>query len=152
MTVVYRSDLGEVHHGYALDVLAEVETESVDLVIADPPYGVEWRSGRRAELFDPIEGDTPEDRLGIRGYGPPTGRTLRHPTEKPWQLLRELIESSSTPGELVLDPFAGIGSTGVAAVLSGRRFLLIECEKKYLDVTLDRIRLVEELVKKARYA
>lgn len=49
-----------------------------------------------------------------------------HPTQKPIDLLRVMIENSSAPGELVLDPFAGSGSTLVAAMKSGRRALGIE--------------------------
>jgi site-specific DNA-methyltransferase (adenine-specific) len=45
-----------------------------------------------------------------------------YPTEKPVDLLRVLVNQSSAPGELVADPFAGSGSTGVAALLGGRRF------------------------------
>jgi site-specific DNA-methyltransferase (adenine-specific) len=45
-----------------------------------------------------------------------------YPTEKPVPLLQKLIEQSSAPGELVADPFTGSGSTGSAALLSGRRF------------------------------
>ena len=67
----------------------------------------------------------------------------RHPTEKPVALLRELIEMSSRPGELVLDPFAGVGSTGVAAVMEGRRAVLIELEERYCEVAADRLRKMQ---------
>jgi len=64
-----------------------------------------------------------------------------HPTQKPIQLLRTLIEKSTEPGELVLDPFAGTGSTGFACLASerypgdghARHFLLIELDPKYRD-------------------
>lgn len=49
-----------------------------------------------------------------------------HPTEKPVSSLRPLIESFTQPGSIVLDPFAGSGSTCVAAALSGRRYIGIE--------------------------
>lgn len=49
-----------------------------------------------------------------------------HPAEKPSRLAEIMIETSSNPGELVLDPMAGSGSTGVAAVRLGRSCLLIE--------------------------
>jgi len=61
-----------------------------------------------------------------------------HPTEKPVSLLRELIESSSRQGELVLDPFVGIGSTCVAAAVEGRRSIGIEIEERYLEVAAKR--------------
>jgi site-specific DNA-methyltransferase (adenine-specific) len=50
----------------------------------------------------------------------------RHPAEKPVPLLERLIEKSSAPGDLVLDCFAGGGSTGVASVNLGRRFFGVE--------------------------
>jgi DNA modification methylase len=57
----------------------------------------------------------------LRHQRPHTTGVVRHPTEKPVGLLRELIESSSRIGEMVIDPFAGSGSTLVAALLEGRR-------------------------------
>lgn len=63
----------------------------------------------------------------------------RHPTEKPVHLLRQLIESSTVWGDTVLDPFAGSGSTGVAAKLEGRRAVLIELEEKYCQIAAQRL-------------
>ena len=63
----------------------------------------------------------------------------QHPTEKPVELLRQLIESSSIMGELVLDPFVGSGSTLVAARAEGRRAVGIEVEERYCDVAATRL-------------
>ncbi|CBJ48224.1 DNA methylase [Erwinia amylovora] len=54
-----------------------------------------------------------------------------HPTEKPVTSLQPLIESFTHPGAIVLDPFAGSGSTCVAALQSGRRYIGIELMEKY---------------------
>lgn len=54
-----------------------------------------------------------------------------HPTEKAVSILTPLIEAFSKPGEIVLDPFSGSGSTAVAAALSGRRYIGIELEGRY---------------------
>jgi site-specific DNA-methyltransferase (adenine-specific) len=54
-----------------------------------------------------------------------------HPVEKPVDLMRLYIENSSKPGDLVLDPFMGSGTTGVAAKVTGRRFLGIEIDPVY---------------------
>lgn len=54
-----------------------------------------------------------------------------HPTEKPVELLDPLIRYACPPGGTVLDPFAGSGSTAVAARLSGRRAVLIEADERY---------------------
>jgi site-specific DNA-methyltransferase (adenine-specific) len=67
----------------------------------------------------------------------------RHPTQKPLALLERVIAASSTEGDLVLDPFTGSGTTGVAAVMSGRRFLGVEMDEDYIDLAAQRIRAVE---------
>ena len=63
----------------------------------------------------------------------------RHPTEKPLQLMSSLGEGASNPGETVLDPFMGSGTTGVAAVKMGRTFVGIEREQKYFEIACQRI-------------
>ena len=54
-------------------------------------------------------------------------------------ILSPLIEFFSKPGELVIDPFAGSGSTAVAAVLTGRRYCGIELEASYCDLARNRL-------------
>lgn len=54
-----------------------------------------------------------------------------HPTEKAVGILSPLVRASSKPGDIVLDPFSGSGSTAVAAALSGRRYIGIELEGHY---------------------
>ncbi len=75
----------------------------------------------------------------LRHQRPHSGQTSRHPTEKPTSLLRVLIESSSTFGELVLDPFSGSGSTLEAARAEGRNAVGIEIDEKYCEVAADRL-------------
>lgn len=232
----YENDLVQLWHGRAELKLPELKTESCDLVLTDPPYGVSYRSNMRAERFDELKNDGgdrdvvaevlrdcvrlvgqnrhlyvfgPEllkaqdmkvsapaqliwdkktismgdlslpwgpaheelhfytslhRHAGKRGketgpvrlrkgsvlsYSKKTGRTLRHPTEKPLDLLAELIESSSRVGELVLDPFAGVGSTGVAAVLAGRRAQLVELEESYCEIAAARLEKALELRRSA---
>lgn len=64
---------------------------------------------------------------------------VTHPAEKPVRLLRELIESSSCIDDLVLDPFAGIGSTLYAAQIESRRAIGIEIEEKYCEIAAKRL-------------
>jgi DNA modification methylase len=234
MSTIYESERARVVLGDARDVLAKMPKESVDLVVVDPPYGVEWRSNLRSERFDAMEGDGVNERDGVREIlehsvrlvgqqrhlyvfgpadvldglkisapvelvwdkikngagdlsapwgpaherinfmvsryrhggkagmdgGPParlrkgsvlramprTGRKVRHPSEKPVALLCELIESSSKADELVLDPCAGSGSTGVAALLRGRRTLVVESHEPYAELAASRIRATEALM------
>jgi len=84
----------------------------------------------------------------VLSYTRPTGRNVRHPSEKPVPLMRELIESSSRQGETILDPFAGSGSTAVAAILTGRKVITIESSPKYAAMTVERIKAAEALVAK----
>lgn len=230
--VLYEGSYSTVILGNALDVLPTMPTESYALVVTDPPYGVEWSSGFRAESFGQLANDGAADRMLIREiirhsvrlvgqnrhlyvFGPtdvldglkvsavtpliwdkatlgagnltaawspahepisfmtskhrhagqagqegvpnrlrkgsvlrfprPTGRKVRSPSEKPVALLRELIESSSRQGEIVLDPFAGVGSTGVAAVLSGRRTVLVELDTRWAEIAVERLQKAEEI-------
>lgn len=72
---------------------------------------------------------------------PPANRD--HPTQKPVDLLCYLIEKISEPGETILDPFAGSGSTGVACLKTGRRCILIENDAKNVTTCRRRIRDAE---------
>lgn len=62
-----------------------------------------------------------------------------HPTEKPTQLLERLIRVSTNPGDEILDPFAGSGSTGEAAIRTGRHVLLIEKDQRFHAMATRRI-------------
>ena len=64
---------------------------------------------------------------------------FRHPTRKPEALVRFLIETYTRPGELVLDPFAGSGTTAAAAVATGRAFATFERDPEYAQVARDRV-------------
>jgi site-specific DNA-methyltransferase (adenine-specific) len=63
-----------------------------------------------------------------------------HPTQKPTGIMRPLIEESCPPGGLVLDPFAGSGSTLIAARECGRRAIGIEREEDYAAMAAHRLR------------
>ena len=214
-----------LYHGDALEVLPQL-TETADLLLTDPPYGVNYKSRK----FGRIANDKPSDRplvlrilqcaidrlrasrhayvfggltnreaeelrlssgaeliwdkevLGQGNLSLPwgaahekitfavhhssrkaraegrgrlsarlrNGSVLRekrrigvqanlHPTEKPIRILRQMIESSSCLGELVLDPFAGSGSTLIAAVVEGRRAIGIELEERYCETAAKRL-------------
>jgi site-specific DNA-methyltransferase (adenine-specific) len=67
------------------------------------------------------------------------GRDGRHPTEKPVPLMREILQDFTNPGQTILDPFMGSGTTGVACAKMGRKFIGIEMDPKYFDVACERI-------------
>lgn len=67
------------------------------------------------------------------------GRAL-HPTQKPVSLLQALVAYSCPEGGVVLDPFAGSGSTGIAAQSLGRSAVLIEADPSFADVARQRLR------------
>lgn len=62
-----------------------------------------------------------------------------HPTPKPVGLLERMIACSTDGGAMVIDPFMGSGSTGVACMNLGRKFAGIEIERKYFDIACERI-------------
>lgn len=62
-----------------------------------------------------------------------------HTTQKPVPLMLELVELFTDPGEIILDPFCGSGTTGVAALRLGRRFIGIERDAKYAAVARERL-------------
>lgn len=101
-----------------------------DAVVTDPPY----------HLLPTLK------RFGAAGSAPAQhGRDARdrfgsrHPTVKPVDLMRWLVALGTPPGGLVLDPFAGSGTTGVAALAGGRRAILIEREPGYVSDIQERL-------------
>lgn len=64
--------------------------------------------------------------------------SAEHPTQKPVEILEPLIRFSCPPGGIVLDPFAGSGSTGVAASSCGRLALMIEAREEYHAIAVRR--------------
>ena len=67
------------------------------------------------------------------------GEKVLHPTQKPVAVMQWIIERVTNPGDTVCDPYMGSGSTGVAAILSGRNFVGIEMQKEYFDTAQERI-------------
>lgn len=84
-------------------------------------------------------------RGSVLRYPRPGRGRARHSNEKPWKLLAELIESSTTIDDLVVDPCAGSGSTGVAAVLEGRRCFLVEVDRGHAELAVERVQAAERI-------
>jgi site-specific DNA-methyltransferase (adenine-specific) len=95
-------------------------------------------------------GDWPEDQLkkpglqmrSVWAMGTPKPQEKKygkHPTQKPLDLLKRIVLASTNKGDIVLDPFAGSSTTGIAAAMNGRKFIGVDMEKKYLDLSIKRI-------------
>ncbi len=69
----------------------------------------------------------------------PKHGVTEHPTEKPLLLVKAWVKDFTDEGETILDPFMGSGTTGVACVTMGRRFIGIERERKYFEIACKRI-------------
>ncbi|WP_207706640.1 DNA-methyltransferase [Clostridium butyricum] len=70
-----------------------------------------------------------------------------HPTQKPEKVIQHFVELLSNPGEVVMDPFMGSGTTGVVAKKLGRDFIGIELQEDYFDISLKRISDVSTNIK-----
>lgn len=68
-----------------------------------------------------------------------------HPTQKPEALLYRILLASSKPGDVVLDPFFGTGTTGAVAKKMGRNYIGIERDKNYVDGAVERLKNVEQI-------
>ena len=75
----------------------------------------------------------PAPRRGEKRFG-------RHPTQKPLELLGRIILASSKEGNLVLDPFTGSSTTGLACCETGRQFIGVDREEKYLELSVKRFK------------
>lgn len=106
-------------------------------------------------------GDWPEDQLkkpntqmrsvwSINTPKPIEKKFGKHPTQKPEDLLKRIILASTNKDDLVIDPFTGSSTTGLAAYLYRRNFIGIDTEKKYLDLSIKRFEELEKNLKKFR--
>ena len=93
------------------------------VAICHGPGRKSWGGGGRHAFWEHAKG---ENRSG-------------HPTGKPLGLLKEFVRDFSVAGDLILDPFAGSGTTGRAAKDLGRKAILIEIEEKYCEIAAKRM-------------
>jgi len=64
---------------------------------------------------------------------------LEHPTQKPLSIIQHIIKIASKPGDIVLDCFAGTATVGVAALLTKRKYYLVENNLEYYRIASDRL-------------
>lgn len=97
------------------------------------------------ELMKHINGDKQmTDVWRLPAIAPWEKRCGKHPTQKPLCVLSRIIMASTKPGAWVLDPFAGSSTTGIAANLLNRRFLGIEKERDFADISKARREEIEQ--------
>ena len=77
-------------------------------------------------------------------YRYPIPRSRQHPTQKPLSLIKDLIEKHSHPGDLVIDPFLGSGTTAEACIVTNRQFLGFERDPGYIKISKQRLNTIIE--------
>jgi site-specific DNA-methyltransferase (adenine-specific) len=91
-------------------------------------------------IGDPTPG---KQMLSLWRITPPKGAEKsfgKHPTQKPLELMKRIVLAASNEGDLILDPFMGSGTTGVASVMLGRRFVGIDANEAYVNLSEKRIK------------
>jgi DNA modification methylase len=107
---------------------------SCELIVCLWNKGHTWNFSSQKEMHNFIE--TPICMGAERSKDP------LHPTQKPLRVLEHVIRIASNSGDTIFDPFMGVGSTGVAAVQAGRRFIGFEAEESYFQAARERIKKV----------
>lgn len=101
----------------------------------------QYGQGRRRDRWEPHPlGAKPRDVLEIPVLCNGTAEKTPHPTQKPEELVRRLVAASSREGDLVVDPFAGSGTTLVVAERLGRRWVGGDRDPRYVALARDRLR------------
>jgi DNA modification methylase len=102
-----------------------------------------WDKGQRKFSLADFELAWGSQRRAARVIDYPRGRAVKdgkeHPTQKPLEVMKKCIEELPDDAHTILDPFMGSGTTGVAAVKLGRRFIGIEIEERYFNIAVRRI-------------
>ena len=111
---------------------------SCELIICVWNKGHTWNFTKQNEMHNFIESPICMGRERIKNPF--------HPTQKPVKVLKHIIKIASNLGDLVFDPFMGVGSTGAAALELKRHFLGIEIDPKYFEATKKRLKVTQKLL------
>ena len=109
---------------------------SCELIVCMWNKGHNWNFSNQREMHNFIE--TPIC-LGKERW-----QTPKHPTQKPLKVLKHILKIASNEGDTVMDPFMGVGSTGIASLLLNRNFIGIEIDEAYFNGTKERLSKMEE--------
>lgn len=112
--------------------------------------GLGWRYRRQHEMVMIAHLESgglrwQDDAKAVRNiYSQMPPRDRQHPNEKPVEMVAHFINNHTYPGDTVLDPFMGSGTTGVAAVRMGRKFIGIELDPDHFETAVRRITKAQE--------
>lgn len=110
---------------------------SVELIVCLWNKGHKWNFTNQADMHNFIESPICSGNERIQNP--------KHPTQKPVKILKRLLNYCTDENDLVLDPFSGVASTGVAALSENRRFIGVEREKEFFKASCERLRKSEHL-------
>lgn len=106
----------------------------------------QYGNGKQREHWRPHpDGAKPKDVIELPTTCNGMSEKTKHPTQKPEELVRKLVFAASDPGDLILDPFAGAGTTLVVAEQSGRRWLGCEINPEYNQWAIQRLQKTPHL-------
>lgn len=114
------------------------------------PHKKAFKGPRRGELTGNPLGKNPGDMWIIPNVKSNHIEKTVHPCQFPVELIERLVLSMTRPGDLVLDPYGGVGSAPLAAVLHGRRAAMAELIPEYMDIAKDRLDAAERGELRAR--
>jgi hypothetical protein len=107
------------------------------------PSGHMTVDGRMAQAVNERGGSTPFNMLKIsNGYNKNCAGAFGHGAGTPLALCDWWVRYITKPGDMVLDPFMGTGTTGIAAVMRGRQFIGVEKEEKYFQIAVQRFKRI----------
>jgi len=128
-----------------VEKLGKKISEEFPFLLVKKPNKVEKESGIHSveeKIGGAYLGNVQEKSLNAIGKNPnraPRKTKNDHPTVKPIQLMSYLVNLGSSEEEIVLDPFMGSGTTGIACIMNNRKFIGVELDKRYCDIANDRI-------------
>ena len=104
---------------------------SCELIVCMWNKGHTWNFTKQSEMHNFIQSPIcmGKERL----------KNPKHPTQKPVRVLEHIVKLASRPDDVVFDPFMGVGSTGVAALGLGRRFIGVEIDSSYFEAAKARL-------------
>ena len=108
---------------------------SCELIVGCWNKGHTWNFTNQSDMHNFIESGIC---MGAERIKDSDGKNL-HPTQKPLKVLEKIIKIASNEGDIVLDCFNGVGSTGEAALKNNRRYIGIEIDKNYFEATQKRL-------------